>query len=183
MPPEEIIAALPDQTFAARNPFTLKVKVSHKGALHEMGLVPDLVFGLMFADGSRPCFMVEIDRGTMPVRRSDIRQTSFERKMRAYLTAHAARQYERQFGRKTFRTLVVTTDQNRIASMTEALQEIHVPNSLGAGLFLFATRDQINSNDPIPFHWHDGMDCGTNRGSCTKDRASEKDLRHYQTTA
>jgi hypothetical protein len=34
--------------------------------------------------------MVEIDRGTMPITRTDIAQTSFARKMRVYLTAHAA---------------------------------------------------------------------------------------------
>ena len=49
-----------------------------------MGLVPDFVFGLALADSSRRHFMVEIDRGTIPVVRSDIfRQTSFEEKMRA----------------------------------------------------------------------------------------------------
>jgi hypothetical protein len=40
-------------------------------------------------------------------------QTSFERKMRAYLAAHAAKQHERHFGWKTFRVLTVTTDHCR----------------------------------------------------------------------
>jgi hypothetical protein len=39
--------------------------------VHEIGLVPDLVFGLQFPDGSRHSFMVEIDRGTTPIARSD----------------------------------------------------------------------------------------------------------------
>jgi len=90
--PNDIIAGFPEQTRAARNPVSLLVKLSHQGAVHEIGLVPDLVFGLQFPDGSRHSFMVEIDRGTMPVVRSDtFRQTSFEEKMRAYLTAHAAK--------------------------------------------------------------------------------------------
>ena len=45
--------------------------------------------------------------------RSDIRQTSFERKMRAYLTAQAAKLHEQQFGWKAFRVLTITTDQLR----------------------------------------------------------------------
>ena len=49
----------------------------------------------------------------MPVVRSDIRQTSFERKMRAYLTAQAAKWHEQQFGWKAFRVLTITTDQLR----------------------------------------------------------------------
>jgi hypothetical protein len=111
---------------------------------------------LRFADGSRHCFMVEIDRGTMPVVRSDFRQTSFERKMRAYLTAHAAKQHERQFGWKTFRVITVTTDDHRARSMTEALHALHVPHSPGASLFLFATRDELRGNDPLAHTWRDG---------------------------
>ena len=51
--PNDIIAAFPDKTRAARNPLSLRVKLSHQGAVYEIGLVPDLVFGLQFADGSR----------------------------------------------------------------------------------------------------------------------------------
>jgi hypothetical protein len=97
--PDGLVATFPDQRVTARNPFTLWVALSYRGIMHETGLVPDLVFGLKLPDGSRRHFMVEIDRGTMPMVRSDIlRQTSFEEKMRAYLTAHAAKQHERQFG-------------------------------------------------------------------------------------
>jgi len=39
---------------------------------------------------------VEIDRGTMPITRANFEQTSFERKMRVYLAAHAAKQHEHQ---------------------------------------------------------------------------------------
>src|SRR5262249_39970954 len=94
--PAELVAAFPDQSFSAHNLFAMRVKLSHEGVIQEIGVAPDLAFGLRFADGSRRCFMVEIDRGTMPVARSDIRQTSFERKMRAYLTAHAAKQHEKR---------------------------------------------------------------------------------------
>src|SRR5712671_6561954 len=50
------------------------------------------------------------DRGTMPVRRSDPAQTSFEGKMRVYLAAHAAKQHVQQFGWPSFRVLTITTD-------------------------------------------------------------------------
>ena len=126
--------------------------------MHEIGLVPDLVFGLQFADGSRHSFMVEIDRGTMPISRSDFLQTSFERKMRAYLTAHAGKQQKKHFGWKTFRVLTVTTDQHRMQSMMEALRGLHVPNSMGAPLFLFATRDELHASDPFTHDWRDGND-------------------------
>lgn len=154
--PDEMVASFPDQSITARNPFALSVRLTHQGAIHEVGLVPDLVFGLKFADGSRRCFMVEIDRGTMPVTRSDIRQTSFERKMRSYLTAHALRQHERHFGWKTFRVLTVTADETRLRSMREALRRLHVPHSPGAPLFFFGARPDLQGTDLLMHEWTDG---------------------------
>ena len=100
--------------------------------------------------------MVEIDRGTMPIARSDFLQTSFERKMRAYLTAHVGKQHEKHFGWKRFRVLTVTTDQHRMQSMMESLRRLHVPNSMGAPLFFFTTRDELRATDPLAHEWQDG---------------------------
>jgi hypothetical protein len=85
----------------------------------------------------------------MPISRTDIMQTSLERKMRTYLAAHAAKQHERRFGWKSFRVLVVTTDEHRMHSMMKTLRALHIPRSIGASLFLFATRDQLVAADPL----------------------------------
>ncbi len=154
--PDEIMAMLPERTRNARNPFSLKVKVSQRGMMRERAIVPDLTFGLALPDRSRRHFMVEIDRGTMPVARSDVMQTSFEQKMRAYLIAHAAKQHERHFGWKTFRVLTVTTDNRRTQSMIEALRALRVPHSPGASLFLFATADELRTSNPLSHTWRDG---------------------------
>jgi hypothetical protein len=154
--PNDIIADFPEQTRATRNPLSLHVKLSHQGVVHEIGLVPDLVFGLQFADGSRHSFMVEIDRGTMPIARSDFLQTSFELKMRAYLTAHAGKQHEKHFRWKTFRVLTVTTDHHRMLSMMDVLRKLRVPHSPGAPLFFFTTRDDLRATDPLAHEWRDG---------------------------
>ena len=87
---DDMVAAAP-RGLPAANPFSLQAKLSDRGIARETAIVPDIVFGLQLADGSRRNFMVEIDRGTMPVRRSDPEQTSIERKMRVYLTAHTAK--------------------------------------------------------------------------------------------
>jgi hypothetical protein len=131
---DEMIATIPDRSFAAALSFHVKLRDS--GAVHEIGVVPDLVFAIRLASGVQYNFMVEIDRGTMPVARSDIRQTSFARKMRAYLVAHATRMHERQLGWKTFRVLTVTTDNNRMRTMTDALRRLHVAGSPGAQVFI-----------------------------------------------
>jgi hypothetical protein len=152
---DEIVAGMPTKA-STRRPFALRVKLTHKGTVREIGVVPDFVFGLKARGSAIRSFMVEIDRGTMPVVRSDFKQTSFERKMRAYLTAHAAKQHERQFGWKTFRVLTVTTDEYRRKSMIDALHRLHVAHSPGASLFLFATRDELHGIDPLVYPWRDG---------------------------
>jgi DNA-binding Lrp family transcriptional regulator len=153
---DDILAAAPAATRNERNPFLLRAKLSQQGWTREIGVVPDLVFGLQFADGSRRCFMVEIDRGTMPVTRSDINQTSFERKMRVYLAAHAAGQHHRQFAWKTFRVLTVTSDEDRARSMREAARLLRTPGSPGASLFFFATSAAVRTADPLATTWRDG---------------------------
>lgn len=155
--PDALVAAFPDQVFSASNPFALQTRVNHHGTMLNVGLVPDLVFGLRFPDGSRRCFMVEIDRGTMPVSRSNMLQSSYERKMRAYLSAHAARQHERHFGWKTFRVLTVTTTQERLRTMMGALQTIPVHVAPGSGLFWFASRSELRTSDPLQHAWIDGV--------------------------
>ena len=154
--PDELIAAFPERTRSMRNPVALRVNLSHDSKTHEIGLIPDLISGIGFPDGSRRCFMVEIDRGTMPISRSHLSQTSLERKMLAYLTAYSARQHEKQFGWKTFRVLTVTTDDQRIRSMQETLRKLNVPNSPGPSLFLFATKSALSVNNPLSHTWRDG---------------------------
>lgn len=156
--PRELVAAFPQPSIAARDPFALRVKLTEDDAVYDVGLVPDLAFGLRFPDGSRRCFLVEIDRGTMPVSRADIRQTSFARKMRAYPAAHTARLHEQRFGWKTFRVLTITTDHTRLQSMIDALRGIAAPPSSGPGLFWFALRDELRTGDPLRHAWRDGID-------------------------
>ena len=52
--------------------------------------------------------------------------------------------------------LFITTDQQRMQSMKEALRGLRVPHSPGASLFLFATFDDLRSSDPLAYRWQDG---------------------------
>jgi hypothetical protein len=152
---EELIAAAPGRRIGP-NPFALHAKLSDRGAVRDASVIPDLAFGLELAGGSRRNYMVEIDRGTMPVTRSDPEQTSIERKMRVYLAAHAARQHQRQFGWKNFRVLVVTTDRQRIGSMIDAVQRRRAPCGAEPSLFLFATFADLRLANPLQHEWLDG---------------------------
>jgi hypothetical protein len=154
--PAELVASFPEHTRNARNPLSMRVTLSHGHNEYEIGIVPDFAVGIRFTDGSRKCFLVEIDRGTMPILRSDLRQTSFARKMHAYLTAYAEKQHESRFGWKAFRVLTVTTDDQRMRSMQEAVRDLSVPNAPGPALFFFATRSALISSDPLALPWQDG---------------------------
>ncbi len=115
-----------------------------------------MVFGLKFADGSRRCFMVEIDRGTMPITRRDQSVTSYAMKMRTYLAAQAAGLHELRYGWKAFRVLTITTDPKRVQSMTAALTASPPPHGPGPSLFFFTTRDQVTAQSPLTLDWLDG---------------------------
>jgi hypothetical protein len=154
---DELIAAFPQRARERRNPVALRVTLSDNGSALEIGVIPDLIFGLGFPDGSRRCFMVEIDRGTMPVSRADLRQTSIERKLRGYLSADAAKEHERRFGWKAFRVLTVTADHHRARSIMEMVRQLHVAGSPGSRLFFFATRDELRASSPLGHAWLDGL--------------------------
>src|SRR5207249_12100210 len=76
----EMVADFPERALKQRYPFSLNAKLSQLGALHDFTVIPDLVFAIRPRGGAQHNFMVEIDRGTMPVRRADFEKASFERK-------------------------------------------------------------------------------------------------------
>jgi hypothetical protein len=154
--PNELVAAFPDTSKMRRSPTKLDARLAVDGRTINIAVIPDTLVGLRFSDGSRRCFAVEIDRGTMPVTRSNINETSFALKMRAYLAAYAANLHEQRYGWKAFRVLTVTTDHRRMQTMIDALRKLPMPRGPGAALFFFTTRDQLRSADPLRDIWRDG---------------------------
>lgn len=149
---DEMAAGRPKS--ASRHPFALRAKLTHRGAIREISVIPDFVFALKLGDGTRRNFMVEIDRGTMPVIRSDIGQTSVARKLRTYLAAHAARQHERLFGWRNFRVLTVVPTRQRINTIIAAYKQ--QTQLVPATLCLFADRRRLlDSEDYFAYPWLD----------------------------
>jgi hypothetical protein len=157
---EDMIAASQQQIRRRGASFALHAKLSQRGWMREVSVVPDLVFGLQLKNDKRLNFTVEIDRGTMPVSRSDPDRTSFEQKMRVYLAAHAAKQHERQLGWKNFRVLTITTDQQRVRSMKEALRQLRTSRANCAPLFLFTTFNDLSAATPLTVDWLDATGGG-----------------------
>lgn len=82
---ESLHARLPASTREMPKPFRFGVPVICDGTRHVFGVEPDYMFSLGFpAEQRRANYLVEIDRGTMPVERSDLAASSILRKLVAY---------------------------------------------------------------------------------------------------
>ena len=132
-------------------PFRWKVKMGGGGKL---GVIPDRVFALEYPDQSgasqRAYFFLEADRGTMPVTRRNLSQTSFARKLLAYEATWSQGIHQSQFGFHRFRVLTVTTSAARVQSLVDACSQL----PRGHGLFLFA--DCTILKNLLSQGWHTG---------------------------
>jgi DNA-binding Lrp family transcriptional regulator len=133
--------------------FQWRVKVHDHGVT--LGVVPDRVFALEYANHlgqpQRVYFFLEADRGTMPVVRNGLKQTSFYRKLLAYEATWTQKLHQRKLGIHRFRVLSVTTNTMRVTSLLEACSRL----KRGHGLFLFADRTVLEK-DPFSPVWQCG---------------------------
>ena len=140
--------ALPSE----RQPFGWRMTIQNGSKL---GVIPDRVFALEFFDANgqnqRVHFFLEADRGTMPVKRRTLSQTSFYRKLIAYEATWIQKIHQRQLGIQRFRVLAVTTSTARVKSLVEACSQL----KRGHGLFLFADKT-ILSGDIFSALWQTG---------------------------
>lgn len=142
-----------DQLQLNQNQFQWRVKIPDRGVT--LGVVPDRVFALEYADHSgqtqRVHFFLEADRGTMPVVRSGLTQTSFYRKLIAYEATWVQKIHQRKLGIHRFRVLTVTTNAMRVKSLLDACSHL----KRGHGLFLFADKTVLEK-DPFSAVWQCG---------------------------
>src|ERR1039457_1738001 len=140
-----------------RQPVQWRVKT--RGGIW-LGVIPDRVFALEYADQNaqleRVHFFLEADRGTMPVVRNGLTQTSFYRKLIAYEATWTQKIHQRHLGIQRFRVLTVTTVAARVKSLLDACSQL----KRGHGLFLFADRTVLEK-DPFSAVWRRGKSSDT----------------------
>ena len=123
-----------------------------KGGEVPSWVIPDRLYGLYSKEGGqgrRRYFCLEVDRGTMPVVRSNPYQSSYLRKMLAYSHTHARDVLYREFGIERFHVLTLTTSKERIRNMIDAYRE-HIPRPLRRpNLFLFAELSAIKLDTDV----------------------------------
>jgi len=122
-----------------------------------LGIVPDKVFALESAakgagDPRMLCFL-EADRGTMPIRRRDPRQTSMWRKLLAYEATWSQGLHRGRFGLGRLRVLIVTSGKARQARLLEACATL----DRGRGIFLLIDRRTLLASPSLlAAPWRDG---------------------------
>ncbi len=133
----------------------LEASIRIGGALRKNAVVPDALFGLRLNDESESYFMVEIDRGEMPVERyKNTYRTYFAKKMQTYYEANRQQRHVYDLGIENFRVLTVTTDRSRIEKMLAVLNAI--TDGRGSNIFLFVDQATLAARSPLDVQWLSG---------------------------
>ena len=151
---EQIIAAAPLETRSAREPLRWEAVSVERGKRERWSAVPDGLFGLTFADETAAYFLLECDRGSIPITRSVGDHRSFRRKLKTYYDGWRAQRHLEQFGVKQMRVLTVTTSRERVRNMVSAVHSI--TEGRGSKFFLFVDRETLAASDPLSVEWVSG---------------------------
>jgi hypothetical protein len=114
-----------------------------------LGIIPDRMFALDSVGGdgrvNRAFFFLEADRGTMPVIRKNLAQSSCYRKLLAYEATWTQRLHHKVLGLHRFRVLTVTKSAKRVDAVLRACAQL----KSGRGLFLFCDEAAFKAEDDI----------------------------------
>ncbi len=157
IPWQEILVKAPEQTRAAHNPLALPVSISHLSSRtrkrHDAKttLIPDALFGLEYKGiDDTKCyrfFALEADRNTMPIKRTNLNQSSYLKKLLAYREIAARKIYTSHLGIPNLMVLTVTTNTRHMQNIMELLMEL---TERGSKLFLFKTMSSLGDFQQAP---------------------------------
>jgi hypothetical protein len=136
----EILARAPEAVRASGTPFRLPVP---SGGY----VVPDGVFGIEYLAGGTKAFRffaLEADRGTMPIARTNTRQSSYLGKLAAYGEIIARQVHKTHWGIPNLLVLTLTTSAARCSEMVAKL------GAGGSPAFLFKAMDGRGLANPVP---------------------------------
>jgi hypothetical protein len=137
----------------------VEASIRLRGALRRNAVVPDALFGLRFNNEAESYFMLEIDRGEMPVERyRNAQRTYFAKKMLTYYEANRQRRHVHDLGIENFRVLTVTTNADRVERMLSALEGL--TDGKGSNMFLFADQASLVASNPLDLKWTSGKRAG-----------------------
>ena len=133
----------------------LEASIRIGSVLRKNAVIPDALFGLRFNNEEESYFMLEIDRGEMPVERyKNAQRTYFAKKMLTYYEANRQQRHVHDLGLRNFRVLTVTTTKERVERMLAALDGI--TEGRGSNMFLFADQGMLMASNPLDLQWVSG---------------------------
>lgn len=128
--------------------FRRSVEVRPAGdAPFHLPLNPDAFVTVEAPDGQRFRWFLEIDMGTEPHVRQDLRRSSIRQKLLAYWHLDHTRLHGYERNVDSFRVLFVTSTEVRLETMRLAARDVD-PKGLGAHYFHFSTHDRCTLADP-----------------------------------
>lgn len=137
----------------------LEASIRLGGVLKRNSVIPDALFGLRMNDERESFFMVEIDRGEMPVERfKNTQRTYFSKKMQTYYEANRQQRHVHDLGIENFRVLTVTTTRRRVDKMLTSLHAI--TEGRGSNMFLFIDQGTLAAVNPLNAAWVTGKGNG-----------------------
>ena len=136
-----LLSTMSEQRRNSVRPWSLRT--TYKG--EPLTAVCDLAFALQDQQSrKRWNFLVEVDRGHMPIARgqdgADFSGTSIMRKLIAYAKAYTDDEHQKAFGFRGMRVLFLTTSEERVRTCIQAARDRFGSASV-ARLFLFGTLD------------------------------------------
>lgn len=126
---------------SALRPLRWMIRLPGETGPHSIRVIPDGAFSLHDEDDGSAFFVLEVDRGTMPVKRSDLVQTSFLRKIQAYRQTRQAGVLWKRWNVPGFRVLVVTESAARMRSLQHATADCFQHGR--STMFLFAVAQEL----------------------------------------
>ena len=147
---EDILSRKPTET---RRRIQWRVPLTSAGVTERVGVLPDAVFAI--EDQERLFyFVLEADRGTMPLQRKNLRLSSIHRKALAYSQTRKTGILKDQFDIPGFQVVFVTKSKERLERMRETCRDALDGNA--SSLFLFLTYDDLQTqawyNTTHPLH-------------------------------
>jgi Replication-relaxation len=125
----------------------------------KLSAVCDLPLSIRTTNGRKQWnFLIEVDRGHMPIERHDLVSSSIVRKLLAYAKAHHDGAHQTHFGWRGFRVVILTTSEERVRSCVAAARARFGAAAAGR-LFLFGTMAAISNIFEYEFSTIDGRGC------------------------
>ncbi len=152
----EVLARAPKSTQDARQPFAIPVSISHrfpsgKVERSDSPVLPDAIFGLQYPNGTFRCFALEIDRGTMPLTRANLEETSYLRKLLQYREVISRGVYKTHFAMTAtpMLLLTITTNARHLEGIKTLLHNLAGENQWKRA-FLFKAEPSLGSFERAP---------------------------------